>query len=150
MRRSLTSKGMMERWPTSCQVWVSRCIGSGPAGRGRPTSASKPWPCVVTPDLPPDAVAFFDGSPQGLAICNAVFNAISDLGPISVRVSKSQIAIRRRHGFAFLWRHGRYVKSTAPVVLSLALPHELGSRRFKQVAHPAPQCGCIIWRFGIL
>lgn len=92
----------------------------------------------MTPDLPPDAVAFFDGSPQGLAICNAVFNAISDLGPISVRVSKSQIAIRRRHGFAFLWRPGRYVKSTAPVVLSLALPHELGSRRFKQVAHPAP------------
>lgn len=87
---------------------------------------------------PPDAVAFFDGSPEGLAICNAVFSAISGLGPISVRVSKSQIAIRRRHGFAFLWRPGKYVKSTVPVVLSLALPYELGSRRFKQVVHPAP------------
>ncbi|BCW45375.1 DUF5655 domain-containing protein [Arthrobacter sp. StoSoilB5] len=92
----------------------------------------------MSPALPSDAVAFFDGSPQGLAICNAVFNAISGLGPISVRVSKSQIALRRRRGFAFLWRPGKYVKSTVPVVLSLALPHELGSHRFKQVAHPAP------------
>lgn len=60
------------------------------------------------------------------------------LGPVEVRVSKSQVAFRRRRGFAYLWRPGAYVKSTVPVVLSLALPYEATSPRFKQVVHPSP------------
>jgi hypothetical protein len=61
------------------------------------------------------------------------------LGPLEVRVSKSQIAFRRRRGFAYLWRPGNYVNSPVPLVLSLALPCELASPRFKQIAHPAPK-----------
>ncbi|WP_024820807.1 DUF5655 domain-containing protein [Arthrobacter sp. 31Y] len=86
----------------------------------------------------PDAVSFFDGSPQGLAICEAVFSFANGLGDIQVHVSKSQVALRRHRGFAYLWRPDKYVHSRVPAVLSLALPYELDSPRFKEVAHPAP------------
>nr|WP_306422565.1 DUF5655 domain-containing protein [Paenarthrobacter aurescens] len=88
--------------------------------------------------MPAEAVAFFNGSPQGLAICDAVFAVASGLGAIQVRVSKSQIALRRHRGFAYLWRPDKYIHSGVPAVLSLALPHELDSPRFKEIAHPAP------------
>jgi hypothetical protein len=78
----------------------------------------------------------FDGFPQGLDIYRAVAHEISVLGVTSVRVTKSQIAFRRRKGFAYLWRPGRYIASNVPAVLSIALPHEVTSDRFKEVAHP--------------
>ncbi|MBT2247780.1 hypothetical protein JHV56_03565 [Arthrobacter sp. BHU FT2] len=62
----------------------------------------------------------------------------SSFGPMEVRVGKSQVSFRRRRGFAYLWRPGAYVKSTVPVVLSVALPAEDPSPRFKQVARPSP------------
>ncbi|MET3368383.1 UNVERIFIED_CONTAM: hypothetical protein ABIE34_001623 [Jeotgalibacillus campisalis] len=92
----------------------------------------------MTAVLPPDAVSFFDGSPQGLAICEAVFAIAAGLGDFRVHVSKSQVALRRHRGFAYLWRPGKYVRSTVPAVLSLALPYALGSPRFKEIVHPAP------------
>jgi hypothetical protein len=79
------------------------------------------------------------GSPAGLAIYEAIADAIHSLGPAEVRVGKSQIAFRRRKGFAFVWHPGQYVRSDVPAVLSFGLPHELHSPRFKQVAHPAPR-----------
>jgi len=57
---------------------------------------------------------------------------------MEVRVTKSQVAFRRRRAFAYVWRPGTYVKSVVPVVLSLALPYEAASPRFKEVAHPSP------------
>lgn len=85
------------------------------------------------------AVAFFDSSPLGLALFRAVAEAIASLGEAGVRVTKSQIAFRRRKGFAYVWRPDRYLTSDVPAVLSIALPDEVKSPRFKQVAHPAPR-----------
>ncbi len=92
----------------------------------------------MTPDSGRTPEDFFDGHPDGLAVYRAVEHAARDLGDVEVRVSRSQIAFRRRTGFAYLWRPGQYVRSEVPAVLSLALPHELDSPRFKEVAHPAP------------
>ncbi|MCD4851589.1 DUF5655 domain-containing protein [Arthrobacter sp. AK01] len=92
----------------------------------------------MTTVLPTDAVAFFNGSPQGLAICEAVFAIAGGLGDFQVHVSKSQVALRRHRGFAYLWRPYKYVHSGVPAVLSLALPYKLDSPRFKEIAHPAP------------
>lgn len=80
---------------------------------------------------------FFDGSPVGLRLYAAVEQAVRDIGEASVHVTKSQIAFRRSKGFLYLWRPGQYVKSDVPAVLSVVLPHELISPRFKQVAHPS-------------
>ena len=45
---------------------------------------------------------------------------------------------RRRRGFAYVWRPGQYVGSDVPAVLSIALPQEVSSERFKSVVHPSP------------
>lgn len=82
---------------------------------------------------------FFAGSPGGLRLYEAVAALVADLGPHEIRVGRSQVAFRRRRGFAYVWRPGRYVRSDVPAVLSVALPRALTSGRFKEVAHPAPR-----------
>ena len=81
----------------------------------------------------------FDGFPRGLAVCRAVEQAVATIGDATVVVSKSQVAFRRRRGFAYVWRPGQYVDSDVSAVLSLALPHEVVSDRFKEVVHPSSQ-----------
>lgn len=79
---------------------------------------------------------FFDGHPEGLALFRAVRRAVEALGEAGVRVTKSQIAFRRRKAFAFVWRPGQYVNNDVPAVLSIALPRRISSDRIKSVAHP--------------
>lgn len=81
---------------------------------------------------------FFEGSPSARAIYEAAERMASSLGPMDIRVSKSQIAFRRRRGFAYLWRPGTYITSNVPLVLSLPLRRHDASPRFKEVAHPSP------------
>lgn len=88
--------------------------------------------------LSEEEVAFFAGDPAALAIHEAVAEAVRGLGGAEVRVGRSQVAFRRRRGFAYVWRPGRYVRSDVPAVLSLALPERLESPRFKEVVHPSP------------
>ena len=80
---------------------------------------------------------FFEGA-AARDIYDAAERMASGMGPMTVRVSKSQVSFRRRRGFAYLWRPGMYVRSDVPVVLSLALPRQIASPRFKETAHPAP------------
>lgn len=89
---------------------------------------------VPTDRTPED---LFDGFPEGLAVCRAVQQAVATIGDASVAVTRSQVAFRRRRGFAYVWRPGQYVDSDVPAVLSIALPREVTSERFKQVVHPA-------------
>ena len=81
--------------------------------------------------------SLFEGAPDGLALYLAVADVVAAAGPAEVRVTKSQIAFRRRRGFAYVWRPGQYVKSEVPAVLSIALPRQVTSDRFKEVAHPS-------------
>jgi Domain of unknown function (DUF5655) len=80
---------------------------------------------------------FFGGFPEGLALYRAVERAIGDIGVADIAVTTSQIRFRRRTGFAYVWRPGQYLRSDVPAVLSIALPHEVASSRFKAVAHPS-------------
>lgn len=79
----------------------------------------------------------FDGHPDGLVLCRAVKDAVATIGEADVQVTRSQVAFRRRRGFAYVWRPGQYVKSDVPAVLSIALSREVCSLRFKSVAHPS-------------
>ena len=82
---------------------------------------------------------FFEGSPVGLATFERVSAALGAFSDVTVRVSRSQVAFRRRRGFAFLWRPGQYLRTPhAPVVLSIALSHRLPSARLKEVVRPGP------------
>ena len=81
----------------------------------------------------------FDGSPVGLAVLARVTEILADPS-VEVRTSKSQVAFRRKRGFAYLWRPGQYLRSPgAPVVLSIVLGRHDASLRFKEVVHPAPR-----------
>src|SRR5690606_2402390 len=64
--------------------------------------------------------------------------ALRDMGDVEVAATKSQVAFRRRRGFAYLWLPGMYLsKPQAEVVLSIALPRAVDSPRWKEVAHPS-------------
>ena len=84
--------------------------------------------------------AFFAESPFGAQVFEAVSERLDGLGPFEVRVTKTQVAFRRRVGFAYLWRPGQYLAHPgAEVVVSIALGREDESPRWKEVAHPSPR-----------
>ncbi|WP_199522365.1 DUF5655 domain-containing protein [Geodermatophilus marinus] len=81
---------------------------------------------------------FFAGSPAGLAVHRRVAEVLQEAGGAQVRVGRSQVTFRRRRGFAWLWRPGRYLRGpVAEVVLSVALGRPDPSPRWKQVVHPS-------------
>ena len=86
----------------------------------------------------PTAEEFFAGHPFAFAVYTRVLDMVRGLGPTDVRVSKSQVALRRRRGFAYLWMPGQYLSHTdVDVVLSIALGRHDHSARWKEVAHPS-------------
>ena len=102
-----------------------RAVDDGPVSGGQ---AEKPTP-----------EDFFAGHLSGLEKFEAVRSMIDGLGPCEVTTSKSQVAFRRRRGFAYLWMPGQYLaKPDAEVVLSIALGRRDPSPRFKEVVQVAP------------
>ncbi len=86
-----------------------------------------------------DAAEFLSGHAVAQAVLDRVDAILAAESGVEIRVSKSQIAFRRRHGFAYLWLPGQYLAHPAvEVVLSIALGRADPSPRFKSVAHPAP------------
>ena len=82
---------------------------------------------------------FFAADPTGLAAYRLVHDAIAGWGGCEERVGRSQLAFRRRRGFAWLWRPGQYLAHPqAEVVLSFALGRELDSPRVKQAVRTSP------------
>jgi hypothetical protein len=79
----------------------------------------------------------FTGHPESLAVCRAVQDAVARIGEAQVAVTRSQVAFRRHRGFAYVWRPGQYVRSDVPAVLSISLPRQISSDRFKEVVHPS-------------
>ena len=79
----------------------------------------------------------FAGHPFAAAVFAWTRDVLDGLGPCEVRVTRSQVAFRRRRGFAYVWMPGRYLAHpAAEVVLSVSLPRHDPSPRFKEVVHP--------------
>jgi hypothetical protein len=80
----------------------------------------------------------------GDSLARAVFERVRELaaasGTVEVRATKSQIAFRRRRGFAFVWIPERYLGAGAAgvVVVSLALGRRTPSPRWKEVTQVGP------------
>ena len=83
---------------------------------------------------------FLAGTDSGVAVFRWVRRVLADGGfDFTVSTSKSQVAFRRRRGFAYLWLPGQYLRRpNAVVVLSIALGRELPSSRFKEMTRSAP------------
>jgi hypothetical protein len=81
---------------------------------------------------------FFGGRSRSRQIFDALRAAVEALGPSEVRVSKSQVAFRRRRAFAWAWLPEMYLRGDhAPLVMTLALRHKDASIRWTQVVDPA-------------
>src|SRR5687767_1100425 len=80
-----------------------------------------------------------EGHPTALAVLREVLALVERQGRCEVRTSTSQVALRRRRGFAYLWRPGQYLaRPCAEVVISVLLDRRDDSRRWKEVVHPLP------------
>lgn len=81
---------------------------------------------------------FFAGHPDARTVFDRLLAVLEAAGGCAVRVSKSQVAFRRRRGFAYLWLPGQYLsRPAADVVLTIALGRRDPSPRWKEVVHPA-------------
>ena len=108
-----------------------------PRFRARTGGHCANYPSDVSDNAERKPEDLFVGFPEGLAMCHRVQQVVSTIGDASVVVTKSQVGFRRRKGFAYLWRPGQYVDSDVPAVLSIVLPYEAVSDRFKEVVHPS-------------
>ena len=82
---------------------------------------------------------FFAGHEEPRQLFEALRHAIDALGTAELRVTKSQIAFRRRRAFAWAWMPGRYLRGKhAPLVLTLSLQRRDASPRWKEIVEPAP------------
>jgi hypothetical protein len=85
------------------------------------------------------AAEFFAGREDSARLFETLRSAIEELGPADLRVTKSQIAFRRRKAFAWAWVPGMYLRGNRPpLVLSLSLRRRDSSPRWKEIVEPAP------------
>ena len=83
--------------------------------------------------------AFFGDAAESRVIFDALRVMVEGLGGVTLRVSKSQVAFRRRTAFAWVWRPEQYLhRPAAPLVLTVGLRRRDPSPRWKQVVEPAP------------
>ena len=89
-----------------------------------------------------DALFFFDGKPEELALYEALTEAMKPLGEITVTVFKTQISLRNRKVFACVSMMRPLRRALLPehfIVLTLGLPYPLSSPRIAAVTEVRPR-----------
>jgi hypothetical protein len=82
---------------------------------------------------------FFQGYEASRQLFDALRDTIDTIGPTELRVTRSQIAFRRRVAFAWAWLPARYLRGeVAPLVLTLSFRQRDASLRWKAIVEPAP------------
>jgi hypothetical protein len=83
--------------------------------------------------------AYFSGHDKSRRLYDRVMELTKPLEGTKVTVTRSQISLRRKRSYAWLWMPGRYLKGgPAPLVLTVALPRRDDSARWKEVVEPKP------------
>ncbi len=87
-----------------------------------------------------DVDEFFAGRAGSRAIFDAVLAAASALGPVTLKVSKSQVALARGRPFAIIWIPEVYLRRpAAPLVLTLSFREPHPWPRWKEIYEAAPR-----------
>ena len=83
---------------------------------------------------------FFEDREESRNLFEAIARQIAAIGEVTIRVSKSQIAFKRKRNIAIVWMPGQYLKSNAaPLVLTLSFPKPDPSSRWKEIIQIGPQ-----------
>ena len=92
---------------------------------------------------------YFGEHIESRAIFDALRVMVEGLDGVTLRVSKSQVAFRRRTAFAWAWMPRMYLsggrpeqylrRPAAPLVLTVGLRRRDPSPRWKQVVEPSPE-----------
>jgi hypothetical protein len=83
---------------------------------------------------------YFVGQEKPRQIFEALRRAVDAVGPAEVRVTRSQVAFRRRTAFAWAWMPGKYLRGKhAPLVLTVSLRRRDSSPRWKEIVEPVPK-----------
>jgi hypothetical protein len=86
-----------------------------------------------------DLSEFFSGHDEAAQLFEAVRLMIDSIGRAEMRVTKSQVAFRRKRGFAWVWMPEMYLKrKAAPLVLSISLRRRDPSPLWKEVVESYP------------
>ena len=98
---------------------------------------------VISPRGPQSSLLtledFFRGYEPSRHIFTVLQKAVDAAGLCELRITKSQIAFRRRKAFAWAWIPAKYLHGvTAPLVLSISLPARDNSPRWKEIVEPYP------------
>jgi hypothetical protein len=82
---------------------------------------------------------FFVGQEDSRRIFETLRSVVDALEPAQLRITKSQIAFRRRRVFAWAWMPGKYLRGKhAPLVFTLSFHHQDLSPRWKEIVEPSP------------
>jgi hypothetical protein len=88
--------------------------------------------CIVGVD------EFFLGKDPSRQLFDVLYRMTDEIGPIEIRVTKSQISFMQGKAFAWVWMPGRYLQGkVAPLVLTLVFSHRDGSTRWKEIVEPS-------------
>lgn len=83
---------------------------------------------------------FAERDPRSRVLFDIVRAVIESMGDVEVRVTKSQVAFRRRAAFAWTWIPEQYLRreGLAPLVLTVDLHRRDESPRWKQIVEARP------------
>ncbi|MCW5658479.1 MAG: hypothetical protein KIT60_12310 [Burkholderiaceae bacterium] len=77
---------------------------------------------------------FFGDDLVARRLFDALAKEVARFGSANIRVSKSQVAFRRKKNVAVVWMPGSYLeRPSAPLVLTLSFPKRDDSPRWKEV-----------------
>ena len=84
---------------------------------------------------------FFEGRPISRQIFERILQEVETIGATEMRISKSQIAFRRKRNVAVVWIPGRYLRDrpTVPLVLTFSFQKPDPSPRWKEVRAVSPR-----------
>jgi len=82
---------------------------------------------------------YFEGRAESRQLFGILHRMIESIGAAEIRVTRGQVAFRRRKAFAWAWIPGKYLRGRgAPLVLTLSFLHRDTSPRWKEIVEPAP------------
>jgi hypothetical protein len=82
---------------------------------------------------------YFGGRDKSRQLFDVLRSTIESIGSAELRVTKSQVAFRRRRAFAWAWIPGKYLGGRgAPLVLTVSLYQRDTSPRWKEIVEPTP------------